>query len=86
VTWEGPANCEQTCTGRAAVQRNLEALVASKPNWIRGGGQMQGDIGAFGLLDMSQSGQGNTPGALYVCTVLLQDGKIRSLQIKKQQV
>lgn len=87
VTWEGPHHCEPTvCTGKAAAQRNLEAIIASKPNWIRGGGQMQGDFGAFGLLDTSQGGQGNTAGALYLCTVQVRDGKIQSLQMKRQQV
>jgi hypothetical protein len=86
VTWEGPQQCEPTaCTGKAAAQRNLEAIIATRPNWIRGGGQMQGDFGAFGLLDTSQGGQGSTAGALYLCTVQVKDGKIQSLQMKRQQ-
>jgi hypothetical protein len=87
INWEGPRACEEkACSGRDAARRNLYALVDAKANWIRGGGDMQGNFGVMGLLDMSQSGQGGTPGALYLCTVQIQDGRIQVLQMKRQQI
>jgi ketosteroid isomerase-like protein len=83
VVWEGPISCEEkACKGKTAAQKNIEALVAARTNWMRGGGQAQGNVVSLALMDLSQPGNGSLPGKLYACTMELQNGKIKSLQFR----